>query len=105
MKIGQSIDPIPAVAQTGQVATPKTAQGNAPAAGKSERNSPGVGVTVSESARTLEQTRASDASEVDLEKVKSVRAAIAQKTFQVNPEAIADKLLANAREMLQRAES
>ena len=32
-----------------------------------------------------------------------MRAAIADKTYQVNPEAIADKLLANAQEVMSRS--
>jgi negative regulator of flagellin synthesis FlgM len=40
--------------------------------------------------------------EVDAEKVSAVRSAIQQGTYVVNPEAIADKLLSNAQEMLRR---
>jgi negative regulator of flagellin synthesis FlgM len=39
--------------------------------------------------------------EMDMDKVKAVAEAIQNGTFKVNPEAIADKLLANAQEMLQ----
>jgi negative regulator of flagellin synthesis FlgM len=62
------------------------------------RRRPGVGVTVSAQARALEQ--ADNSAEVDSEKVTAVRQAIEQKTYTVNAETIADKLLANAREML-----
>jgi len=37
---------------------------------------------------------------VDMGKVESMRAAIQNGTFKANPEAIADKLLSNAKEML-----
>jgi negative regulator of flagellin synthesis FlgM len=37
---------------------------------------------------------------VDAEKVNAIRQAIDQKSYVVNPETIADKLLANARDML-----
>ena len=104
MKIGQQPDISPAVAQSIQPANAKPGQGTAPAA-RNDRKSPGVGVTVSDLARTLEATRAGDTSDVDLEKVNAVRQAIEENTFQVNPEAIADKLLANAREMLKRTDS
>ena len=60
---------------------------------------------MSDTARTLEATRGSDTPEVDMEKVNAVRQAIEQNTFIVNPETIADKLLANAREMLNRTRS
>jgi negative regulator of flagellin synthesis FlgM len=38
-------------------------------------------------------------------KVSAMREAIAQGSFAVNPEAIADKLLSNAQEILQRSRS
>jgi negative regulator of flagellin synthesis FlgM len=37
---------------------------------------------------------------IDMSKVETMRAAIQNGTFKVNPEAIADKLLSNAKEML-----
>ena len=100
MKIGQPSDIAPVSAQTSQAA--HSAQAATPAA-KNERKAPCVGVTVSNLARALEQT--GDAPEVDMEKVEAMRQAIEQNTFIVNPEAIADKLLANAREMLNRSAS
>lgn len=104
MKIGQQPDIAPAATQAIQPAAAKAGQGTAPAA-KNDRKSPGVGVTVSDSARTLEATRGNDTPDVDLEKVNAVRQAIENNTFLVNPETIADKLLANAREMLNRTNS
>jgi negative regulator of flagellin synthesis FlgM len=53
----------------------------------------------------METSALSDTPEVDLNKVSAMREAIAQGTFAVNPEAIADKLLTNAQEMLQRSRS
>ena len=61
----------------------------------------GVPVTVSKLARTLGQAEVDP--DVDASRVASVRAAIEGGTYKVNPEAIADKLLANAQEMLNRA--
>ena len=102
MKIGQQPDLSPAAAQITQPAALKTA--NPAAKGTvAERRAPGVDVTVSELARTLEQTRAADNSHIDMEKVDAVRQAIANGTFVANPEVIADKLLANAQEMLNRS--
>ena len=104
MKIGNQPDISSAAVQANQPATAKAAGQNSPAVAKNERKAPGVGVTVSNLARTLE-AGGSDGADVDLAKVNAVRQAIAQNTFAVNPEAIADKLLANAREMLNRSAS
>jgi negative regulator of flagellin synthesis FlgM len=57
---------------------------------------------VSTLARTLAASRSDETADVDTEQVDSVRAAIQNGTYKVNPEAIADKLLANAQEMLNR---
>ena len=104
MKIGQQSDISPAVAQINQPAVAKAGQGVVSAAGN-DLKAPGVDVTVSDLARTLEQTRSADTPDVDMEKVNAMRQAIEQNTFTVNPEAIADKLLANAQEMLNRTMS
>jgi negative regulator of flagellin synthesis FlgM len=51
--------------------------------------------------RELEQAnKGSAASDINMDKVNAVRAAIADGTYTVNPGAIADKLLSNAQEML-----
>lgn len=113
MKIGQQPDLTPAAAQAAQAVAPRAGQ-NAPAnaAGaqlnRSERKapaSPGVGVTVSSAARALEQASTSDAADVDMDKVSAMRQAIAQNSFKPNPEAIADKMLAETRETLRRRAS
>jgi negative regulator of flagellin synthesis FlgM len=109
MKIGQPtetlIPPSPA-SQAVNAATQKLGQqGSASVAANSSANkstrSAGVAVTVSTLARDLEKT-GSDA-DVDSQKVDSIRSAIQEGTYQVNPEAIADKLLSNAQELLNRA--
>ena len=64
--------------------------------------SAGVAVTVSSLARSLEANSRSEVPDVDMGKVNAVRSAIADGTYVVNPEAIADKLLSNAQEMLTR---
>jgi negative regulator of flagellin synthesis FlgM len=64
--------------------------------------SSGVAVTVSPLARSMEVAEGAAASDVDTAKVEAVRTAISQGTYVVNPEAIADKLLSNAQEMLSR---
>lgn len=62
----------------------------------------GVAVTVSKEARAMKQVHRSDAPEIDMAKVNAVRTAIEQGTYVVNPAAIADKLLTNAQEMLEK---
>jgi negative regulator of flagellin synthesis FlgM len=64
--------------------------------------SSGVAVTVSNLARSLASTSQGDTPEVNFEKVAAMKAAISNRQFHVNPEAIADKLLNNAQEMLSR---
>lgn len=102
MKIGQPGDHSAAITQSSQAGTAKLGQDNAQA--RNERKAAGVGVTVSALARDLELSGAT-APEIDAEKVDAIRQAIADRSFAVNPEAIADRLLANAREMLQRTQS
>ena len=102
MKIGQLSEIAPVIAQNSQATTARNAQAD-PSVARTDRKAPGVGVTVSELARSMEQS--ADAPEVDMDKVNAVRQAIEQKTYVVNAGAIADKLLANAREMLNRTTS
>lgn len=103
MKIGQPNDHSVAVTQNSQAAAVKAGPQAAHAV-RNERKSPSVDVKVSALARGLDAAAAAEP-QVDVEKVNAVRQAIADKTYVVNPEAIADKLLANAREMLQRSSS
>ncbi len=103
MKIGQSTDiPISGAAQTSPASTKIAQSGSGTAAATQGANPSGVAVTVSTAARSLDQVVKSSTAEVDMEKVNAVRSAIEQGTFKVNAEAIADKLLANAQEMLDR---
>ncbi|MBU0587834.1 MAG: flagellar biosynthesis anti-sigma factor FlgM [Gammaproteobacteria bacterium] len=101
MKIGQPSDTSVALTPP---ATPKAGQSSG-ASPTREAQTAGVAVTMSARARELEQTSRTETEQVDTEKVESVRAAIQQGTYVVNPEAIADKLLANAKEMLDRTRS
>ena len=104
MKIGQKPE-LPAVlAQTG-LAKPAKSQGT-PAEGVAKdaaaASTAGVPVTVSSAARALDQTsRASG--DFDSGKVDAVRMAIEKGTFSVSAEAIADKMLSNAQEILARS--
>lgn len=115
MKIGQPADnpipvsttPLPLSSKTGQSAssTAATTTTTAVATATKSAQSPGVAVTVSTLARTLGAAKNGEAADVDMAKVNSVRAALEQGTYVVNPEVIADKLLANAQEMLNRTRS
>lgn len=62
-------------------------------------NASGVPVTVSNSARTLDQSGKAFA-DVDMAKVNAMRAAIANGSFKVDASAIAEKLLTNTVELL-----
>jgi negative regulator of flagellin synthesis FlgM len=100
MKIGTS-DLKVTVPQTTTPSTPKASEEAAATATKTA-SSAGVSVSVSNLARSLETPEATSTSEVDTAKVNQVKASIQNGTFVVNPEAIADKLLSNAQEMLNR---
>jgi negative regulator of flagellin synthesis FlgM len=105
MKIGQPSDNSIPVNTAASVSPPKggpSAVATANAAATTSTQSAGVAVTVSTLARSLSAAKTGDTAEVDMAKVDSVRSAIQQGTFKVNPDAIADKLLANAQEMLNR---
>lgn len=110
MKIGQPSDNSMQIHSGSTAASQKAGQGaSASAAATSNASqgtrSAGVAVTVSTLARGLEKTGRGDVADIDTQKVASIRSAIEQGTYVVNPEAIADKLLANAQEMLNRTTS
>ena len=100
MKIGQPSDKAVAVTPQAYTSPQKTTQ-TATASATSGASSAGVAVTVSPLARTLVQASGVDV-DIDETKVEAVRSAIENGTYVVNPEAIADKLLGNAQEMLNR---
>ena len=112
MKIGQPSDNSIQVQLGNATGAQKAAQNaNASAstaastgAAQSTRSA-GVAVTVSTMARGLEKSGRNEGADVDAQKVASVRAAIENGSYVVNPEAIADKLLSNAQEMLNRTTS
>lgn len=70
-------------------------------AGAPAANAAGVAVTVSQSARAFQVTAGS--STFDARKVAEVRAAIDNGTYRVDADAIADKLLSNAQQVLRNA--
>ena len=107
MKIGQTPDNSIQIQAGNAASTQKVGQNaNASTAASTgaaqSTRSAGVAVTVSTMARGLEKTGRNEGADIDTQKVASVRAAIQNGTYVVNPEAIADKLLSNAQEMLNR---
>lgn len=76
--------------------------GAAGAAAKPQAATPSSGVTVSVSASTSQALSGKGQSSdvFNAEKVESMKQAIANGSFQVNAEAIADKMLSNAAEMM-----
>ena len=103
MKIGQGLE-LPAAVSSATVKKTEQDKEAAPAglAQKGARANPtaAASVSVSTLARTLEQSGRSVGADFDARKVADIRAAIKGGTYKINPEAIADKLLSNAQEML-----
>ncbi len=105
MKIGQPSELPALVTQSQTTAGQKSAaaaQSTPQASANKGARSAGVAVSVSNLARTLEQGEAGESADVDASKVAAVKTAIQQGTYTVNAEAIADKLLSSAQEMLSR---
>ena len=100
MKIGHSADKLapPATANGTPVATGQAAAANAsaiPAAADASAK-----IELSSTAATL--LSGSGGAEFDAEKVARISKAIEEGTFKINPEAIADKLITNAQELLSK---
>ena len=108
MKIGQPPEIPPSMSPGSTAAAQKAAQQPATATAAANANASkstraaGVAVTVSTLAQTLEKSDAAQPGDIDTQKVASVRSSIENGTYVVNPEAIADKLLSNAQDMLNR---
>ena len=105
MKIGQPAElPValrrPALAHPAKGAVAKSPTGATAAA---RQQAASLAVTLPSSTSAMQQASRSQAADVDMELVDAVRAAIADGSFQVNAQVIADKLLANVQEMLTRS--
>ena len=101
MKIGHPADK-PAAAAAGAPAAAETAKaGQAQAAAATA--DPSATVALSSTAATLLSGGASG--EFDAEKVARMSEAIASGNFKINAEAIADKLIANAQELLVKVQA
>jgi negative regulator of flagellin synthesis FlgM len=105
MKIGQPADkPLPAAAAG--AAAPAAADAAKTAAAGHGQAAPTVDasatVALSSTASTL--LSGGTSGEFDADKVARVGQAIADGSFKINPEAIADKLIANAQELLTKVQ-
>lgn len=101
MKIGNPADKRPLTPVDG-AATPAKGTGEAAKAATSAAD-PSAKVQLSEAAATL--VSGSDPAEFDAAKVERISQAIADGSYQVNAEVIADKLIANAQELLGKVQS
>jgi len=103
MKIGHSADkPLPAPA-AGTPAAPADAAKPAPVhASAAASVDASATVALSSTASTL--LSAGGSSEFDAQKVARIAAQLADGSFKINPEAIADKLIANAQELLSKVQ-
>ena len=100
MKVnGYNPSDLPASKASGSNA-PK-AEPNASQVATSSASNSGVSVVITSASRTLAKDSINLSSEFDSKKVEAMKAAIQDGSFTVNPEAIADKLLSNAQEMLR----
>jgi len=106
MKIGHPADTPAAAAAAGAPAAAETAkagQAQATAAASTGAADPSATVALSSTAATLLSGGATG--EFDAEKVARMSEAIASGNFKINAEAIADKLIANAQELLVKVKT
>ena len=107
MKIGPSPDqPIPKPVATGAQA-PADATRAATASGTAAANLPAgdASATIALSSTASSLLSSGVGAEFDAKKVASISAAIDNGSFKINPEAIADKLISNAQELLTQAKA
>lgn len=88
--------PVERPASGNTTSTSKTNAGAGATANRSGVNPSSTTVTLSPQSQALSGSN----DVIDMDKVQSMRSAIENGTFRINPEAIADKLLSNAKEML-----
>jgi negative regulator of flagellin synthesis FlgM len=106
MKIGNPTDkPVTLPVAGSPAAAAETAKTNAATAGTAGvAGTPDASATV-ELSSTASTLLSSGPGEFDADKVGRVGESISNGTYKVNPEAIADKLIANAQELLSKVKS
>jgi negative regulator of flagellin synthesis FlgM len=106
MKIGNNNSPAPAQA-TGAVARGAAGDAAAPAAKPqlqaADAGTAAPGSTSVKLSATASSLLSASNADFDADKVERMRQAIADGSFSVNPEVIADKLIANAQELLGKS--
>ena len=104
MKVGQNAERLAQLQQNqkGAAAEKKAGSAGETLERTSQNAAAGVPVTMSNGARSLD-ANAKTQGDVDMAKVRAMREAIANGTFSVNAGAIADKLLADASELINPA--
>ncbi|HEY4958525.1 MAG TPA: flagellar biosynthesis anti-sigma factor FlgM [Caldimonas sp.] len=105
MKIGHPADkPLPATAGTPAAADTAAKPAHGVAAQVKGASTVDASATVALSSTASALLSGGTSSDLDAEKVGRVGDAIAAGTFKINPEAIADKLIANAQELLTKVQ-
>lgn len=106
MKIGPQELPVKAsqtaVINTSKDKGPASLPPTASATAQAKASDVGVSVSVSALAKSMEKPEVSAPGDIDTGKVATVKKAIQDGTYQVNPEAIADRMLQDAQDMLRR---
>lgn len=92
MKISSSIPAVGGAPESGRTR-------NAPPVAKQSGNAPAERVDISPLSTSLHEAGAGKAP-IDAQRIAEIKLAIAEGRFQINPERIADGLLASVREML-----
>ena len=109
MKIGPSPDhPTPKPVTTGAQApsdATRAAAATASAAANLPANDASASATIALSSTAASLLSSGVNAEFDAKKVASISAAIDNGSFKINPEAIADKLISNAQELLTQAKA
>ena len=106
MKIGNSVEPAVASVPSGRTAPADADKSTKPVSGPAAASTQ---VALSTTAATLRAESANNPSQAatadfDAEKVNRISQSIADGSFTVNPEAIADKLISNAQELLSKGQ-
>lgn len=104
MKIGNTTEQAAGVSSTRAIGEENKAAPRASGSAKSASTAEQDKVSLSSTASSLMSASSADPA-FDAEKVERVKQSIADGTYQVNPQAIADKLIANAQEVLSKKSS